>query len=145
MTLDVDKRELMADRRRMADHDDPRSIIPQKPWPPPRRETGEPLHPSDPIETPVPETPPAEAPVAPVAPTQPREASASRPPPSRRERDERGRVVLPPRDSEPEVISRRSVAPLGRAANITTAALPLAAGDFEPHHLHFPGAVTRRR
>jgi hypothetical protein len=127
----------------MSDTDDaPTNIIPQKPPPPPRREAGEPLHPSDPIEMPEPVTPPAETP---LAPTQPREASPSRPPASRRERQSGGRVVIPPRDSDPEIISRRNVVPIGRAANITTAALTLASGDFEPHHLHFPGPITRRR
>lgn len=143
MTQTVDNQASMADRFRMA-HDDPKDIIPQKPWPPPRREAGEPLHPSDPIElpTPVPQTDPV-LPVEAPKPAPPREASASRPPPSRRERDERGRAIIPPRDSDPEIISRRSAVPMGRAANITTAALPLAAGDFQ--HLHFPGHVTRRR
>jgi hypothetical protein len=124
----------------MSDTDDPRNIIPQKPPPPPRREATEPFDPSGPIEAPVPH--PEETPAVPAA---PREASPSRPPASRRDRQSGGRVVIPPRDSDPEIISRRNVVPIGRAANITTAALTLASGDFEPHHLHFPGPITRRR
>src|SRR6478752_1245659 len=98
----------------MSDTDRIRSIIPQKPPPPPRREAGEPLHPSDPIElpTPVPQTDPVVPVEAPTKPAGPREASASRPPPSRRERASDGRAIIPPRDSEPEVISRRNVVPM---------------------------------
>lgn len=127
--------------------DEPQAIIPQKPWPPPRREAEERIDPSGPVEvpTPIPQAEPAVPVEVPQKPATPREASASRPPPSRRERTTDGRVVIPPRDSDPEIISRRGVVPLGRAANITTAALPIASGDFEPHHLHFPGPITRRR
>ncbi len=135
----------------MSDTDEPRNIIPQKPPPPPRREAVEPLNPAGPVElpTPTPQTDPAAPFEAPQKPATPREASASRPPPSRRERTTDGRVVIPPRDSDPEIISKRNVVPMGRAAHITTAALPLASGDFERsggfQHLHFPGPVTRRR
>lgn len=116
----------------MHNTDEPQSIIPQKPWPPPRREAEQPFDPSGPIETPIPQPDPVVPVEAPQKPAAPREASASRPPPSRRERTSDGRAIIPPRDSEPEVISRRNVVPMGRAANITTAALPLASGDREP-------------
>lgn len=134
----------------MSNTDEPRNIIPMKPPPPPRREAIEPINPSGPIElpTPIPQTDPVAPVEAPQKPATPREASASRPPPSRRDRASDGRVIIPPRDSDPEIISRRNAVPLGRAANITTAALPLAAGDFERssgfHHLDFP-SLTRRR
>jgi hypothetical protein len=129
----------------MHDTDEPQAIIPMKPPPPPRREAVEPLNPSGPVEmpTPIPQTDPAIPVEVPQKPSAPREASTSRPPPSRRDRSADGRVVIPPRDSDPEIISRRGVVPIGRAANITTAAMPLASGDFQ--HLHFPGPVTRRR
>jgi hypothetical protein len=99
------------------------------------------MHPSDPIEIPVPATDPV-APAEAPPPVAPRQSSPSRPPASRRLPE---RVVIPPRDGGPEIISKRDMRPMGRGANITTAALPLAAGDFESHHLHFPGPVTRRR
>lgn len=123
------------------------NIIPQKPPPPPRREAGEPIHPSDPVETPVPKTDPAAPVEVPQKPIAPRQASPSRPPASRRLPE---RVVIPPRDGGPEIISKRDMRPMGRAANITTAALPLAVGDFEPAPLSllgFPGLqpAARRR
>lgn len=128
--------------------DEPQDIIPQKPPPPPRREAEQPIDPSGPIETPIPQHDPVVPIEVPQKPAAPREASASRPPPSRRDRAVDGRAVIPPRGSEPEVISRRNVVPMGRAAAITTAALPLAAGDRERtsglRHLDFP-SLTRRR
>jgi hypothetical protein len=82
-----------------------RNVIPQKPPPPPRRETGEPLHPSVPVE----------APDYTDRPTTPADPPASQPPPAPRvqaaprSRRGAGRLELPGQSPKPEIISRRAV------------------------------------
>lgn len=88
---------------------EPPGIIQQKPPPPPRRE-GDPSEPAHEEQPQQPAIPSLEA--APTQPTAPRVAEAHGPGSSRRHRrPPSGHVIIPARESDPEIISRAGTRP----------------------------------